>query len=196
MKRRHGNRDVLPRGGTWRYITTRSSVILLMVSGAGGREKSYYDLYQPFILCQASLEMGGCKARRASISTLDVSIWRQLYSFSLAVIWWLRCCRRPWLRAGSWRMETIMTTSLQMSSNIHTLFLDSLALVLDIARRSAVNSPSSPIGVVLGISRRRAENSQYSLFGVVGGRMGSCVRLPRHFDCALRVVLWRQPRIN
>ena len=76
----------------------------------------------------------------------------------------------PWLLAVSWHAETLVSTSLYVSVNIHVFFIASRALVFGIACRRATKIPSSLVGVFRGQRR---------------GRM----RRPSYFVCYLRVVL-------
>ena len=105
-------------------------------------------LYHPFIWCPDYLWKGESEVRRSSILPPAVSTCGFQSAFKLAVIWRLRRQRRPWLCAGSWRMETLMSTSLHMSAKIHVLFLDYFALGLGIIQRRSMKSPSSFVGVV------------------------------------------------
>ena len=93
---------------------------------------------------------GGSEVRMSSILPPDVSTCHSQSAFKLAAIWRLRRRRRPWLHVGSWSMETLVSTSLHMSANIHVLFYAYCALVLGIIHWRSMKSATSFVGVVGG----------------------------------------------
>ena len=74
-------------GGTCWYMATRSTVILSMVTQAGGRDCLVVSLYHTFILVQSSFTIDGSKAKRELM--LELSVLEQLLQsvFRLALIW-------------------------------------------------------------------------------------------------------------
>ena len=77
--------------------------------------------------------------------------------------------------AGVRRAQTLLSTFLHMSIDIHTFFLDSLVFGL-------------------GMDLRMASKSLSSLVGVVGGQRGIYVHLPRYLVCSVRGDLRRHHR--
>ena len=80
-----------PGGCTWRYRSTRSGIIHLRVTGAGGGVRSDAALYHPFIRCQYSLWRGGSTTSSFSVASPASYVLRLLYPFMLALI---ECPRR------------------------------------------------------------------------------------------------------
>ena len=89
----------------------------------GQIQTSGHDLLPPLHLVSCFLVKGDSEVTRSSIFPLAVSTCRCCHPFKLAAIWRIRRQRRPWLCAGSWRMETLVPKSLHMSAKIHVFFL-------------------------------------------------------------------------
>ena len=166
-----------PRGCTWKYRSTRSTVIRSRVTQSGGGTQLTIALYHPFIMCRDSLWRRSMLPVTA-LSNLPLppsSAPHLLFPLRLALIAWTRRCMRVWFcdRPGS--AENLSSTSLHMSAEIHTLFLD-----------------SHVFGFWMYL--RRAAKSLSSLVGVDGGRRGIHIRHRRYLVCHLRGYLQRHPR--
>ena len=111
------------------------------------------------------------------MSPLAVSAWRWRSALRITFIYCPMQRKRHWLYVGYRRMDTLVSTSLHVSSKIHVFFL----AYLDFG---------------LGISWRMLVKSFPSLIGVNGGRKGRRVYHPSYFECFLRVALQRHPRIR
>ena len=146
-----------------------------MVTQAGSGVRSNSALYHPFIHFQSSLWRGGPAPNRRSIYLPVSSVRRLLSLFWVAFIVRPRSWVWTWSLAESRRTETILLTSLHMSSNINAFYLASLAFVLK-------------------MDLCRATKSTSSIVGVVRGQRVSRVRLPRYLVCFLRGELWRHSR--
>ena len=123
--------DVLPH---WWYVVMQCDLLChdpLDIESSGQRHTAGHDLLPPLHLVPCFLvEGGGAEIRRSSIFPPAVSTHHLWSAFKLALIWRLRHCRRPWLRAGS--METLVSKILHVSAKIHMFLLASCALILDI----------------------------------------------------------------
>ena len=163
-----------PGGCTWQYRSTRSAIIQKRVTRAGSGAQLTAALCHSFIRCQDSLCRGSSAPNRLSIAYPASSVLSFLSSLRLVLIARPRRRRRVWFCADSRRAETLLLTSLHVSSKIHTFFLASRAFGL-------------------GIAPRRPTKSLSSLLGVVRGRRGSRVRRLRYSVCYLRVAMTRNP---
>ena len=162
-----------PGGGTYLYSATLSAVIRSSIAQAGGGARSTAALYHPWILCQASWIRGGSTPISASTSAPASSARRLRSSAKLSLI------ARP-IRilsacpfAGSRRVETLSSTSLHVSSEIHSFRLPSRTFAF-------------------GTALCRAAKASSSLVGVVGGLRGHFFRPPRYLLCYVREALGRQ----
>ena len=166
-----------PRGGTRQYRVTCSTMICFRFTQAGVGARSDAALYHPFIWCHDYLCMWGSKSSSASISSPASSFLRCWSAFRLAFIMRLSHQMNAWSRAGYRSAETLVLTSLHMSTDIHAFFCASRVFCF-------------------GIARQRAATSLSTLVGVVGCQRGIRVRLPRYFLFSLRVALRMHPRIK
>ena len=148
-----------------------------MVSQSGGVTPLYSSLNNPFIQYQGSLLRWGSEVRRALIFPLDVSVRIFQSTFSLTLICRTMCRMKPCLRSGSCSVETLVSTSLHVSSNIHAFILAYCALVLGIAWWRETKIPSS-------------------LYKKVGGWRGIHVCRPGYLVCFLRMAPRSHPMIK
>ena len=131
--------------------------------------------YHPFIRCQASQWSGGSDPNNFSTSSPASSARRLLYHFNIAAIEQPNLRMRDWSLTGYWNVETILSTSLHVVSNIH-----------------AFSRASQALG--FGTSLRRSAKRLSSLVRVVGGQRKGRLRLPRYSECSLKGALRRHPR--
>ena len=145
------------------------------VAQAGGGARSTVALYQLFSCCQAFRGNGGSAPISASTSSPAVSTCLFLSPFRLAVIYRLSLQILVWSLAFC-RLETLLSTSLHVSSKIDPLFLLSLACGFGTSLRRAAKIPSSCVGSA-------------------GGRRGRRLSPVRYLVCSLSGALQRNPRI-
>ena len=152
-------------------------MICSSVTWAGGRARSTAALYHPLILCHASWIKGGSAPAPtiASTSAPASSTCRLLSDVKLALMARPRLLMMVWPFAGSWRAETLSTTRLHVSAEIHSFFCASCARGF-------------------GTALRRSEKILSSLVGSVGGQRGSFFRPPRYHMCSVREAVCRKPR--
>ena len=149
------------------YSYTRSAMIRLSFTQAGGVARSTAAQYQPFNWSQVSRWRWGSDPSSVSTFFPDSSVCCLLLPFRLAAMASPNLRMRSWSFAGYWRAETFLSTSLHVASEIHAFSLASYAWGFRTALRRSANIPSS-------------------LVGAVGGRRGSLLRLPRELSCSLR----------
>ena len=145
------------------------------VTRAGVRAQSTSALYHPLILCHASWIKGGYTRTIASTSAPASSTCHLLSDVKLALMARPSLLMMVWPFAGTWRAETLSSTSLHVSAEIHSFF-------------RASHAPS------FGTALRRSEKILSSLVGSVGGQRSSFFRPPRYRMCYVREALCRKPR--
>ena len=144
------------------------------VARAGGRARSTAALYHPFSRCHASRGIGGSAPSSCLTSSPAVSTLHLLSPFRLSAIARLSLRILVWSLVGFRRAETLSSTSLHVSSDIHPFFLLSLACGF-------------------GTALRRAAKILSSCLGSDGGQRVICLRPVRYFVCSLLGALQRHP---
>ena len=163
-----------PRDGTYLYSSTRSAVIRSTVAQAGSGARLTAALYHHFNRYHTSRGIGGSAPSSCSTSAPAVSNLCLLSIFMLALISQLSLQIRVWSFSGLCCAGILSLTSLHVSSDLHQLFLLSLAYDF-------------------GTALRRAAKILSSRVGADGGRRGSHLRPVSYFLCSLSGVLRRHP---
>ena len=172
-----------PRGGTPLCSATLSAVIRSSVTRAGGGAQLTAALYlliipqqyHPWRRCQASWMRGGSAPTSASTSAPASSALRFRSATKLALTALPSCLFIACPFRGSRRAETLLLTSLHVSSDIHEFRL---------AAR----------GCAFGTPLHRALKSFSTRVGFVGGLTGHRFLPPKYRLCSVREALGRQPR--
>ena len=144
---------------------------LLSVAQAGGGARSIAALYHPLSCCHPSCGIGGSAQSSALTSSPAVSTLCLLSPFRFYVIAPLSLQICVWYIVFR-RAETLLSTSLHVSSDIHPFFLRFLACAFGTALRRATEIPSSCVGSG-------------------GGQRGSCLRPMRYLVYSLSGALRR-----
>ena len=150
-----------PGGGTRLYSATLSSVIRSSATQAGGGARSTAALYHLCMQYHASWMRGGSAPTSASTSASALSARRFRSSAKLAFTALLNQRFSACPFRGSWRAETLSSTSLHVSSDIQAFRL---------AAR----------GCAFGTALRRAANFLFTRVGFVGGLIGHRFLPPKY----------------